>query len=232
MIWPELYSGVLLKRMKRFTAEVILDTGELVRAYCPNTGSMRGCSEPGRTVHLSKSINPHRKLPFTWEMIEMPPSLVGVNTGLTNHLVREAAEQNRILELSGYTHIRAEVVTTSHTRLDFCFFKDRGQKCYVEVKNCSLVEKGQAQFPDAITQRGQKHLRELIRLKHDGHRAIIFFLVQRTDATSFAPADHIDPAYGHLLRLAQSSGVEVLCYDTSIDTHSINVNQRLPVGLV
>ncbi|MFP4070912.1 MAG: DNA/RNA nuclease SfsA [Desulfovibrionales bacterium] len=228
MLWPDLTTGVLLRRIKRFTAEVVLADGRMVRAHCPNTGAMTGCCEPGRRVYLSKSDNPARKLPYTWEMIDMGGSLVGINTGRTSQIVEEGLRKGTIAELSGYGVHQREVTTSPGTRIDFGLFSNSRPDCFVEVKNCTLVDKGVAFFPDAVTARGQKHLRELIRLREQGHRAVIFYLIQRSDASCLYPADHVDPEYGALLRQAIAAGVEALAYDTRIDTREISIRRRLP----
>lgn len=222
---PPLIPGRLLKRYKRFLADVALDNGEAVTAHCPNSGRMITCSEPGRPVFLSFHDNPKRKLKYTWELIEMPTSLVGVNTLLPNRLVAHSIENERVSELSGYTEIKREVKVGAHSRLDIMARSQGKRDCYIEVKNCTLVENGIARFPDAVTSRGLKHLGELIKLAEAGHRAVMFFLIQRMDADLFQPADDIDPAYGRELRNARARGVEIVAYDVQIDLASISLNQ-------
>jgi sugar fermentation stimulation protein A len=229
--WPPLIPGTLIKRYKRFLADIELDDGTLITAHCPNSGSMRQCSEPGQPVYVSRHDNPRRKLKFTWQLIQMPTSLVGVNTLVPNRLVGLAATQGLVPELKGYGEVRAEVTTSPHTRLDFRLKAPRRRDCYIEVKNCTLVEQGTAMFPDARTARGQKHLQELISLRNDGCRAIIFFVIQRTDALRFAPADAIDPDYGRWLRLAAEKKVELMAYDVTIDLQGIAFNQKIPIQL-
>ena len=231
LVWGRLVSGTLIRRYKRFLADVRLGNGHVVTAHTPNTGSMLGCSEPGRMVHLSRHNDPKRKLKYTLEIIEMPSSLVGVNTGVPNRLVMAAAMQGCIPGLSGYEEARAEVKTASRTRLDLVLKAAERRTCFVEIKNCTLVRDGTAFFPDARTARGKKHLEELVRLAAEGHRAVIFFLVQRTDAIRFSPADHIDPEYGRALRLALRSGVEALACDVRINTERIDVHQELPLAV-
>lgn len=231
LAWPELTGGVLIKRYKRFLADVRLEDDRLVTAHCPNSGSMITCSEAGREVYLSYHDNPRRKLKYTWEMIRMPTSLVGVNTQVPNQLVSEAIGAGEIPELAGYEDIRREVRISSKTRLDVMLAGKRKKDCFVEIKNCTLVKDGLATFPDAVTTRGLKHLNELSDLVEAGHRGVIFYLVQRTDATCFQPADDIDPAYGQGLRRAAANGVEILVYDVDIDLDSIGINKRLPCKL-
>jgi len=228
LAWPELFRGTLVKRYKRFLADVELDNGGLVTAHCPNSGTMRACSQPGQPVFLSFHDNPKRKLKYTWEIIHMPDSLVGVNTLVPNRLVKHSVEEGLVPELIGYDRVRAEVKTSDGSRLDLVLEKDGRRNCFVEVKNCTLVEGSNARFPDAVTARGRKHLMELQRLVAEGNRSVMFFLVQRMDADRFSPADDIDPAYGKELRRAHQNGVEILVYDVSIDLAAIRLNQPIP----
>jgi sugar fermentation stimulation protein/ribonuclease III len=229
--WPKLIRGTLIRRYKRFIADVKLKNDEVVSAHCPNSGSMLGCSEPGRPVYLSRSDNPTRRLIYTWEMIRMPSSLVGVNTLVPNKLVKHAIISGRIPELSGYESVRSEVKCGAHSRLDLILEHPARPSCYVEVKNCSLVENGVAYFPDAVTTRGLKHLVELQQLVRLGNRGVIFFLIHRSDATAFSPADHIDREYGIELRAAVRNGIEIQCYDVTIDLKKIAINNSLPCRL-
>lgn len=227
--WPKLIPGTLVKRYKRFLADVKLENGELVTAHCPNSGGMKTCSEPGRPVYLSFHDNPNRKLRYTWEIIDMPDSLVGVNTMIPNRLVKKSIEDGLVDELKGYERVIPEVKVGNESRLDLLLEKTVGKKCFVEVKNCTLVEDGVACFPDAVTVRGRKHLLELRRLVAEGNRCAMFFLIQRMDAEEFRAADHIDPLYGVELRRARMSGVEILAYDVTIDLSRIVLNERLPI---
>ncbi len=213
---PELITGRLIKRYKRFLADVQLETGETVTAHCPNTGAMTACSTPGQRVYLSSHDHPGRKLKYTWEFIQMPTSLVGVNTILPNKLVRHAMETGQLTAFADYDEVRAEVRAGRHHRLDLMATKTGSAPCYIEIKNCSLVTDGIACFPDAVTMRGRDHLIILQQLASDGCRAVIFFLINRMDAVLFKPADDIDPAYGRELRQARKNGVEIMCYDVSI----------------
>ena len=226
--WPQLTPGILVKRYKRFMADVRLKTGETVVAHCPNSGRMTSCYEPGRNVYLSYHDNPRRKLKYTWELIEMPSSLVGVNTLVPNRLAAHSIEMGQVESLRGYDSIKKEVKVGKHTRLDMVLQKDVRNQCYVEIKNCTLVVDGIAQFPDAVTARGLKHLETLRQLVSDGYRSVIFYLIQRTDATLFKPADSIDPAYGKALRRATADGVEILVYDVHINLQTIKLNQEIP----
>ena len=217
-----------MKRYKRFLADVRLDNGSLVTAHCPNSGTMRACSAPGQPVYLSFHDNPKRKLKYTWELIHMPGSLVGVNTLVPNRLVKQSIENGQVKELTGYDRVRAEVKTSEHSRLDLMLEKEGSRDCFVEVKNCTLVEGRVARFPDAVTARGRKHLLELQRLVAEGYRGVMFFLVQRMDADRFMPADDIDPVYGEELRKAHQNGVEILVYDVQIDLTAIGINHNIP----
>ncbi len=228
-VLPPLLKGRLIKRYKRFLADVVLDSGKMVTAHCPNSGSMRGCAVPGAQVWLSESDNPRRKLAYTWELVETPASLVGINTQVPNRLVKNAIEQGHIPELRGYTKVLSEVKTSEHTRLDLKLEHASGPCCYVEIKNCTLLENRQAMFPDAVTTRGQKHLDELVTLAEKGDRCVIFYLVQRMDAEVFAPAGHIDGAYARKLNIAIQNGVEILAYDICIDIPFIRIHRLLPV---
>lgn len=227
--WPKLIPGTLVKRYKRFLADVKLENGELVTAHCPNSGRMKACSEPGRPVYLSFHDNPNRKLRYTWEIIDMPDSLVGVNTMIPNKLVKKSIEDGLVDEFKGYERVISEVKVGYGSRLDLLLEKRVGEKCFVEVKNCTLVEDGAARFPDAVTARGRKHLLDLRRLATEGNRCAVFFLIQRMDAEEFRPADDIDPRYGVELRRARMSGVEILAYDVTIDMSRIVLNVHLPI---
>jgi sugar fermentation stimulation protein A len=231
LVWPELVRGILVKRYKRFLADVKLDDGRVVTAHCPNTGSMTACSAPGQPVYISVHDNSKRKLKYTWELIKMPTSLVGVNTLVPNQLVYQAAKAGMISELAGYRVIEREVKAGNNSRIDLLLSNGPEERCYVEIKNCTLVEGGVARFPDAVTSRGLKHLNELESLAKSGCRSVMFYFIQRMDARSFEPADQIDPAYGRGLRRAVSQGVEILAYDVSIDLTGIKLNRKIPCRL-
>lgn len=231
LVLPELVQGRLIKRYQRFLAEVVLETGETVIAHCPNTGAMTSCSMPGQNVYLSVHDNPKRKLKYTWEFIQMPTSLVGVNTILPNKLVRHSIETDQIQALEGYDDIRPEVRAGGRHRLDLMLTKKGAPPCYIEIKNCSLVTDGTAYFPDAVTERGRGHLRVLQDLAASGCRTVMFFVVNRMDAAVLKPADHIDPAYGRELRKARDNGVEILCHDVSIELAADKEEQRNRISL-
>ncbi len=225
--WPRLLRGTLIRRYKRFMADVRLRNGHIVTAHCPNSGSMLECSEPGRPVYLSRHNNPKRKLKYTWEMIEMPGSLVGTNTIIPNKLVKASIAAGKVVELKGFDSIRSEVKYGRNSRIDLLLEKE-GLRCFVEVKNCTLVTHGIASFPDAVTARGLKHLVELQNQIRMGDRSVMFYLIQRMDAKLFKPADQIDPAYGKELRKAHQKGVEIVVYDVNIDQDGIRLNKAIP----
>jgi len=231
LLWPDLTGGILVKRYKRFMADVELENGEVVTAHCPNSGSMKTCSQPGRTVYLSYHNNPKRKLKYTWEIIEMPTSLVGTNTQVPNRLVFKSIQKQMVDALNGYARLNREVKIPGNSRLDILLSNGASERCYVEIKNCTWVENGTAFFPDAITQRGRKHLIEMQALAASGYRCVMFYLIQRMDATVFEPADHIDPRYGAELRRALGQGVEILVYDVHMDLETIVLNRQIPYRL-
>ncbi|MGD9105821.1 MAG: DNA/RNA nuclease SfsA, partial [Desulfobacterales bacterium] len=187
------------------------------------------CSQPGCPVYLSFHDNPKRKLKYTWEMIKMPTSLVGVNTMVPNRLVKKSIEEGRVRPLRGYNHIKSEVKVPGGSRLDLLLTKRENEKCFVEIKNCTLVKDGIAYFPDAVTARGRKHLMELQKLVLKGNRCAVFFLVQRMDAKAFTTADHIDPAYGKAFEKAKNNGVEVMVYDVVMDFDKIILGKKIPL---
>ncbi|UCD79091.1 MAG: DNA/RNA nuclease SfsA [Desulfobacterales bacterium] len=231
LLWPELIRGILIKRYKRFLADVRLDTGKIVTAHCPNTGSMQGCSEPGRPVYLSRHDDPKRKLNYTWQLIKMPGSLVGINTLVPNRLVFQSAQAALIPELAGYKTAAREVSIGNGSRIDLMLSNGQRNRCYVEIKNCTLVNDGIALFPDAVTSRGLKHLKELETLVNAGSRCVMFYLIQRMDARIFKSADLIDSEYGRGLRRAFKRGVEILAYDVCIDLSGIQLNRKIPCEL-
>jgi len=229
--WPDLVSGILEKRYKRFMADVTLADGSLVTAHCANSGRMTACCEPGRPVYLSLSENPRRKLKYTWELIKMPTSLVGVNTQVPNRLVFHEIQTGHIPPLEGYDTVTREVKVGAGSRIDLLIENKKGKRCYVEVKNCTLVEENIARFPDAVTARGLKPLNELKNLVRKGNRCVMFYLIQRMDAVEFKPADDIDPAYGKALRRVVKAGVEIMAYDVKIDLERIRIRKQIPIVL-
>jgi len=227
MKWPHLLCGTLLKRYKRFLCDVKLKNNHTVTAHCPNTGSMKECYEPGCRVYLSRHTNPARKLRYTVEMTHMGTTLVGINTQVPNHLVKESITLGAVPSLRGYPRVRSEIPYGENSRIDLLLENGR-ERCFVEVKNCTLVTDHVAYFPDAVSTRGLKHLLELERQVLEGDRCVMFYLIQRTDAHVFKPADHIDPAYAKTLRRVFTRGVEIMVYDVHIDLKTITLNQPIP----
>jgi sugar fermentation stimulation protein A len=222
-----LIEGVLVRRYQRFLAEVRLSDGTLVTAHTPNTGSMKQCAVPGHRVLLSRSSNPARKLAYTLELIRVAEHWVDTHTHRSNRVVEEALREGWLAGLRGY-RVRPEF-RFGESRMDFLLEKG-GEKVLLEVKNVTLCcTPQQACFPDAVTLRGQKHLRELHVALSQGYRAVIFFLVQRGEATTFSPADAIDPTYGRLLREVCGAGVEALAYRTRVTPAETRIAERLPV---
>ncbi|WP_085812438.1 DNA/RNA nuclease SfsA [Geoanaerobacter pelophilus] len=225
-----LFQGTLIRRYQRFLADVELEDGTVVTAHTPNTGSMMGCACPGNRVLLSKSASLTRKYPHSWELVQADGVWVGINTQLPNLLAKEAILDGTIAELSGYQQIRSEVPYGTRSRIDLLLSGERGL-CYVETKNVTLVKDGVALFPDAVSERGQKHLRELMEMVRQGHRAVNLFIVQRGDGSALAPADAIDPVYGRLLREAAQNGVELLAYRAEVTRTEVRLERSLPVVL-
>jgi len=224
-----LVAGRLLRRYKRFLADVELEDGSIVTAHTPNTGSMLQCAVPGQKLLLSQSDNPKRKLSWSWELVQVNGHWVDINTQRANRVVEEALRSNGIDGLQGYT-VRREFPFID-SRIDF-MLEGEGEKVLLEVKNVTLCcRPGLACFPDAVTVRGHKHLRDLMTAVRNGWRAIIFFLVQRGEADSFAPADGIDAEYGQLLREAAAGGVEALAYKTAVSPVENRVVSKIPVNL-
>lgn len=226
-----LITGTLIRRYKRFLADIELDDGRIVTAHTPNTGSMLGCCEPGSRVWLSDSGNPDRKYPLSWELVEAAPGvLAGINTGLPNKLVAEGITDGTIGELQGYAGISREIrYGREKSRIDLLLEDSVKPACYVEVKNVTLARDGIGYFPDAVSARGSKHLRELVDVVAGGNRGVIFFCVQRKDVSEVRPADTIDTAYGAALRQALGRGVEALAWRADVSPDEIRLVEKLPV---
>ncbi len=241
MKFPEpLVEGRLIRRYKRFLADVRLPDGSEVVAHCPNTGSMLGCQPENARVWLSRSNNPKRKLKYTWELVATAPGVVAcVNTARPNAQARAAIEDGVVTELAGYRRCRGEVrYGEEKSRIDLLLSGHDGQAdAWVEVKNVTLAEGSQGFFPDAVTERGQKHLRELMAQVAKGDRAVLLFVVNHTGIVEVRPADHIDARYGQLLRQACEAGVEVLAYraelagDDGNPTGRLDLREAVPVSL-
>jgi len=227
----------LIRRYKRFLADVQLETGEQITVHTPNTGRMLGLTEAGSRIWLKDSQNPKRKYRYSWVMASSATGTpVGVDTHLANKLVIEGIEAGVISELQGYDDRQTEVrYGNENSRIDILLkneAKPDSVPCYVEVKNVTaMLEPGMAAFPDAVSARGSKHLRELILMKQQGARAVIFFCVTREDVQAFRPADEIDPEYGRNLRQAAAAGVELVAYRARLSTQAIYLQDRLPITL-
>lgn len=238
MSFPGLVHGRLLRRYKRFLADVALDDGSRVTAHCPNTGSMKNCAVAGSEVWLSQSDNPRRKYRYTWELARNSRrDYLCVNTGLANRVVAAAINGKVVAELAGYGEMQREVrYGLEGSRIDFLLSHHRlAPNCYVEVKSVTLLEapaaKGIGYFPDAVSERGAKHLRELMQVVRDGYRGLLFFCVQHAGIREVRPAEHLDPNYSRLLVEAVAAGVEVLAYKARFNSFPPKLGRRLPVRL-
>jgi sugar fermentation stimulation protein A len=228
----ELLPGRLVRRYKRFFADVELCAGGTVVSHCPNPGSMRTCAVEGGRVWLREHDDPRRKLRYTWEIAEAGGALVCVNTGRANHVVAEALSAGAVAELAGFDELRREVKYGERSRVDF-LLRHGERACYVEVKSVTMDGGGGVSaFPDSVTARGTRHLQELSAMVAAGHRAALLYCVNRTDATVVRPADDIDPVYGRALRAAAAAGVELLAYRADIDpARGIELGPRVPIAL-
>ncbi len=226
-----LIRGKLIKRYKRFLADVLLDTGETITSACPNTGSMLGLNAPGNVVWLSRSESPTRKYPHTWELVEIPGTgLVGINTAHPNHIVAEAIGAQRIATLSGYDAQRGEVKYGVNSRIDILLEDSGRAPCYVEVKNVHLFRQpGLAEFPDCVTERGTKHLVELSNMVKAGARAVMVYLIQCDKPNRFALADDKDPIYFREFAKARDAGVEALALTCHLSTSEIIYDKEIPI---
>ncbi|MCG8710674.1 DNA/RNA nuclease SfsA [Brenneria sp. 4F2] len=228
---PRLQPARLIKRYKRFLADVVTPEGRTLTLHCANTGAMTGCATPGDTVWYSTSDNPKRKYPHSWELTETQQNdWICVNTLRANTLLHEAWLENRLTPLAGYTACRTEVKYGSeNSRIDLLLQASDKINCYIEVKSVTLLQQGQGYFPDAVTLRGQKHLRELQQVVANGGRAVLFFAVLHSGITQVSPARHIDPRYAELFITAQRQGVEVLCYGSTLSPDGIKLTTPLPL---
>lgn len=229
-----LIPATLVRRYKRFLADVILPSGEEITAHVANPGAMTGLAAPGTRVWLSKSSDPKRKLPYAWELAKVDfgggTELVGVNTAYPNRLVHEALIADRIPECAGYPSLRREVRYGENSRVDFLLEAADRPACYLEVKNVHLMRTpGLAEFPDSVTARGARHMDELAGMAAAGARAVVLFLIQIGSATRFAPAADIDPTYAAALGRARAGGVEALAYTCAITTEGIVLDRRVPI---
>lgn len=224
-----LVKGKLIKRYKRFLADIELTNGEIVVAHTTNSGSMKSCIEIGAEVYLTPNNDPKRKTKFTWEMIKINGNWVGVNTAWPNLLAYEAIKNNEIPQLTNYTHVKREV-KFGDSRFDVYAENDL-EKCFIEVKNVSMKENNFALFPDAVTTRGQKHLKTLIEVKQSGVRAVMLYIVQRSDVDTFSTAKEVDPDYANALIEAHKKGVEIIVYQAKVTETGITLHKQLPFQL-
>ncbi|MFO7863384.1 MAG: DNA/RNA nuclease SfsA [Salinivirgaceae bacterium] len=224
-----LMHGKLIKRYKRFLTDVKLDSGETVTAHCTNSGSMKTCLEEGAEVYMSPVNDPKRKTKFTWEMIKINDKWVGINTNHPNRLVYEAVKNQQVDKLAGYTEVKREV-KFGDSRFDVRA-SNESETCFIEVKNVTMKVGDVARFPDAKTERGRKHLETLIKVKEYGMRAVMFYVVQRTDVAKFGTANDIDPAYAEALQRAMKAGVEVIAMQAEVSPQGIELTKELPLDL-
>ena len=230
---PPLQQATLIKRYKRFLADVVTLSGEELTLHCPNTGAMTGCATPGDTVWYSTSDNPTRKYPHTWEITQTQNGeFICVNTLRANRVVKEALTEETIAELTGYSTIKSEVkYGAERSRIDFMLQADCKVNCYIEVKSVTLSQQNCGYFPDAVSLRGQKHLRELMNVVLQGERAVLLFAVLHSAITQVSPARHIDAKYAQLLSEAQQCGVELLAYKAELSASGLSLISPLPVLL-
>ena len=222
----KLLQGTLIKRYKRFFVDIRLQN-RTITAHCPNSGSMLGLLKAGNKVWFSESDNPKRKLKYTLQIIEIDNKLVGINTHLTNKIILESLKAKRIQSLSKFTKIQPETKFSNNTRFDFLISNSK-EKCFLEVKNVTLVrEKNIAEFPDAITSRGTKHLNELVEAKKKGYQSYLLFLIQREDCKLLKIAKDIDINYNNSFNLALKNGVKILCYDCKLSNEEIRINNQI-----
>lgn len=234
MLFPgPLTRGTLIRRYKRFLADVRLDDGGEITASCPNTGTMMGLCDPGTTVWLSRHDSPTRKYAHCWELTEHDLGhglqLVGINTSLPNKIVEQAIAAGAIAEVAGYPSLRREVMYGVNSRIDLLLERPPAELCYVEIKNVHLSRKaGLAEFPDCVSERAAKHLVELTDMVREGHRAVMLYLIQRGDVDCFQLAPDLDPAYAAGFARARDAGVEMLAYACDVTTTEVTLARRLP----
>ncbi|MCF6273309.1 MAG: DNA/RNA nuclease SfsA [Rhodobacteraceae bacterium] len=225
-----LIRAVLIRRYKRFLADVTLGDGREVIAHCANPGAMTGLATPGTALWLEPNNDPKRKLRYSWKLAEIGGALVGIDTALPNKVVGEALRAGMVSALSAYKTVRAEVRYGENSRVDFLLTQAGLPDCYVEVKSANLCRRaGLVEFPDTVTKRGAKHMEALAAMVAEGHRAVVLYLVQRSDCEAFAVADDIDPAYSVAFTKAHKAGVEALCYQTDLSLEGASFGEALPI---
>ena len=230
---PPLQSATLIKRYKRFLADVMTPDGALLTLHCPNTGAMTGCATPGDTVWYSTSSSLTRKYPHTWELTQTQAGdIICVNTLRANQLVKEAFQEKRLAEFSDYSTVLSEVnYGSERSRIDFMLQAGCKVNCYIEVKSVTLSDSSQGYFPDAVTVRGQKHLRELMSVVENGERAVLLFAVLHSAIEQVSPASHIDARYALLLKEAQQKGVEIVAWKATLTAEKMQLAVPVPVRL-
>jgi len=224
--FDKLYKGRLIKRYKRFLADIILDNGEKITAHVPNSGAMTSCIEPNCSVWVTYHDNPKRKLKYTLELTKMGQNLICTNTGVANKISIEAIKDGTIKELQGYDNLTPEQKYGKNSRIDI-LLENENERCYVEVKSVSLRLDNTLAFPDAITTRGEKHLIELSNMVKQGHRAVMLYIIQRTDDLPFRLANEIDKKYANSFNQVSKLGVEALVYQSEISLEHIKVKKKI-----
>lgn len=227
-----LIEGTLIKRYKRFLADIKLDDGSEITAHCANPGAMLGLKEPGQRVWLSKSDNPKRKLAYSWELTEADNTIIGINTARPNALVEEAINNGTIAELQDYQTLRREVKYGKNSRIDILLSDEQKPDCYVEIKNVHMLRTERLyEFPDSVTARGAKHLVEMTDMVAEGHRAVMVYLIQRDDGDQLRFAAEIDPNYANALANACKAGVEAIAYVCKLTPEGIEAYRSVPVEI-
>ena len=228
-----LVPGRLLRRYKRFLADVVLDTGEEVTAHCPNPGSMMGLKDEGLRVWVEPNDDPKKKLKYAWRVAELPGGvMVGIDTATPNRVAKEALMERRISELAAYSGVRPEVAYGTRSRIDFLLTEPSLPDAYVEIKNVHLLRTADiAEFPDCVTERGAKHLRELIAVKEQGARAVMLYVIQHEGCARFQVAADLDPGYAEAFKAAVAAGVEMLAYRCDVSIDKITLTTPLPLIL-
>ncbi|MBT3173748.1 MAG: DNA/RNA nuclease SfsA [Lentimicrobiaceae bacterium] len=224
-----LVHGKLIKRYNRFLADVSLDNGDIITAHCTNSGSMKSCIEVGASVYLTPNDDPSRRTKFTWEMIYINGGWVGVNTLMPNKLAFESISKNKITKLAGYNFVKREVKFLD-SRFDI-YAENGVEKCFIEVKNVTMKSDNYALFPDSVTSRGLKHLETLVKVKKSGIRAVMLYIIQRTDVDTFGIAKEIDPKYNSGIIRAMAEGVEVIAMQAKVSPQEITLQKELPIHI-
>jgi sugar fermentation stimulation protein A len=226
---PPFLPGHLVQRYKRFLATIMLTTGEEILAHCPNSGAMLGATTPGSPVWVSREAGKNRKLGYTWQLVKIGDSFVGVNTQWPNNLFAEALQEKQLTAFLAYTQWRREVAYGPKTRFDFLLQADSLPDCYVEIKNVHLKRTEHAEFPDCVTLRGAKHLRELAELAQQGFRCVMVYIIQRQDCEAFSFAADLDPTYAAMALAAKQAGVEFMAFRCHVSPQALFIDQEIPV---